>query len=103
MGIGLNPVFHAMADGHPRCLERLCCDAIQQLWIVPDNLVFAFNDLSTCMYFVAGGKVTYYKYDDALRTLASYLGMTTSAENSRETMLFMNKNKVNKQTVCSDG
>jgi len=65
-----NPVFLAMQTCSSRCFERLCCDALQPFWVVPQEQLFSFGECCNSMYFVSGGKLNYVKYSPVLQSLA---------------------------------
>jgi len=69
--ISSNPPLLATQVSSPRCFERLCCDCLQTVWMIPDEQLFSFGELCSSMYFVAEGRMCYLKYCFALRNFAT--------------------------------
>lgn len=65
----LNPVFDAMKFDHPRCFEKICCDAICPMWFMPDEHAFCHGELCTHVYVVLAGQLSYLRYSEIIRVL----------------------------------
>merc|ERR1712107_258466 len=58
-----HPVFSSLAVCHARCLERLCCDILQQTSIINDTEVFGYGEACNRMLFISSGALLYEAYN----------------------------------------
>merc|ERR1712032_322492 len=75
-----NPVFLGMKSCNDRCLERICCDALRSLWVIPDETVFNFGEIGVGMYFVTRGKLNYLRYPALLHNFTMNGGLLGGIE-----------------------
>lgn len=51
--------FELLDDLHPKVFRRLCHDAIETMWMAPQEKLFDTNEEATAMFFISSGNFNY--------------------------------------------